>query len=386
MKPLSASLRKFRFRRQSNGAGDKPPPSLFEIPNLIQAMQDQSDKNRQKAIEATELIYDLCDVKHKENRIPMVCSGQWDVLTPLSQCLIHQTGDGRHLACLALNNLSIPIENKRVIASGPASKAVLGALCTVIAEDKEDAYLCFICLMNLSFLDGNIPFLLKFSPMTRPGDKPRSPVDNPRSLLRVLEKYLLRHSAHGPKGDGLRWACGFIKNLTKTQDNAVLVANTDIPKCLVEYIRIGTNNLQPNRWANNSLEDFSLFILLNLSQFSTSKESVLKCNPNVIDVLKPIISKSNGAGLQNLKATMAIAMLGANWDDFPNGGTQALETISKLMSTMVDKHGKNGQYASTGIFDRTTVAKAYQDLQNLQTQHQLHENAVHCIDDMMHFF
>jgi hypothetical protein len=47
----------------------------------------------------------------------MVCSGKcWDVLTPLAKCLTHESGDaGRHLACLAFNNLSTPTENKRVM-------------------------------------------------------------------------------------------------------------------------------------------------------------------------------------------------------------------------------------------------------------------------------
>jgi hypothetical protein len=32
---------------------------------------------------ATKKVYELCDVGHKKNRVPMICSGKWDVLKPL---------------------------------------------------------------------------------------------------------------------------------------------------------------------------------------------------------------------------------------------------------------------------------------------------------------
>merc|ERR1719162_2372075 len=114
---------------------------------------------------------------------------KYDVLTPLAQCLTQESGDGRHLACLALNNLSIPTENKRVMALGPASKDVIGGLCKVIAEDKQESYLCCICLMNLSFLEASITTILEHSPDEN-GQDAGSPLDNPNSLLRVLEKLL----------------------------------------------------------------------------------------------------------------------------------------------------------------------------------------------------
>ena len=53
----------------------------------------------EKSAAATKRIYELCDVGHKQNRVPMVCSGKYDVLTPLAQCLTQESGDGRHLAC-----------------------------------------------------------------------------------------------------------------------------------------------------------------------------------------------------------------------------------------------------------------------------------------------
>ena len=124
------------------------PPHLDDIPDLLVTIQQGKGK---KPVAAIKRICELCDVGHKQNRVPTICSGKYDVLTPLAKCLTHKSGEIRHLACLALNNLSIPTENKRDMALGPAAKAVIGGLCKGIAEDEEREYhLCCICLMNIS--------------------------------------------------------------------------------------------------------------------------------------------------------------------------------------------------------------------------------------------
>ena len=328
------------------------PPTLDDIPELVEQMLNSKGE---KSAAATKRIYELCDVGHKQNRVPMVCSGKYDVLTPLAKCLTQESGDGRHLACLALNNLSIPTENKRVMALGPASKDVIGGLCKVIAEDKQESYLCCICLMNLSFLEASITSILQHSPGTAEGT---SPLDNSDSLLRVLEK-LLTNSPAVPKSgsgksEGVRWACGLIKNLAKSEENAALIGKTDIPKCVVENIR--TTTAPPSRWTSNSLEDFSLFVILNLAQWPVSREALINCG--AVDVIKPIMSEGD---LQGLKATMACAFLGANWVAFPDGGNPAAKAVSELMTNIVEKKGKDGQYAY-GVFKLYTATKAYRDL------------------------
>ena len=330
------------------------PPTLDDIPDLVKTMTEEKGE---KSAAATKRIYELCDVGHKQNRVPMVCSGKWDVLTPLAKCLTQESGDGRHLACLALNNLSIPTENKRVMALGPASKEVIGGLCKVIAEDKQESYLCCICLMNLSFLEASITTILQHSPVDD-GASPVPPLDNPNSLIRVLEK-LLTNSPSAPKSgsgksEGVRWACGLIKNLAKSEENAALFGKTEIPRCVVENIRNTT--APPSRWTSNSLEDFSLFVILNLAQWPVSKEALI--NAGAVDVIKPIMSEGD---LQGLKATMACAFLDARWADFPEGGAPASKSVSELMTNIVEKKGKDGQYAY-GVFKLYTATKAYRDL------------------------
>lgn len=329
------------------------PPTLDDIPQLIETMLNSKGE---KSAAATKRIYELCDVGHKQNRVPMVCSGKYDVLTPLAQCLTQESGDGRHLACLALNNLSIPTENKRVMALGPASEEVIGGLCKVIAEDKQESYLCCICLMNLSFLEASITTILQHSPS--PDGKQLPPLENPSSLLRVLEK-LLTNSPAVPKSgsgksEGVRWACGLIKNLAKSEENAALIGQTEIPKCVVENIRSTT--APPSRWTSNSLEDFSLFVILNLAQWPVSRDALIQVG--AVDVIKNIMAEGD---LQGLKATMACAFLGANWSSFPEGGSPAAKSVSELMTNIVEKKGKDGQYAY-GVFKLYTATKAFRDL------------------------
>jgi len=336
----------------SKGTPSKPP-TLDDIPELIETMLNSKGE---KSAAATKRIYELCDVGHKQNRVPMVCSGKYDVLTPLAKCLTQESGDGRHLACLALNNLSIPTENKRVMALGPASKEVIGGLCKVIAEDKQESYLCCICLMNLSFLEASITTILQHSPS--PSGKEKAPLDNSASLIRVLEK-LLSNSPAAPKtssgkSEGVRWACGLIKNLAKSEENAAIIGKTDIPKCVIENIRAST--APPSRWTSNSLEDFSLFVILNLAQWPGSREALMKAG--AVDVVKPIMAEGD---LQGLKATMACAFLDAPWASFPDGGNPAAKSVSELMTNIVEKKGKDGQYAY-GVFKLYTATKAYADL------------------------
>eukprot|EP00578_Thalassiosira_sp_NH16_P017333 CAMPEP_0181109908 /NCGR_PEP_ID=MMETSP1071-20121207/18427_1 /TAXON_ID=35127 /ORGANISM="Thalassiosira sp., Strain NH16" /LENGTH=564 /DNA_ID=CAMNT_0023193635 /DNA_START=126 /DNA_END=1820 /DNA_ORIENTATION=- len=331
------------------------PPQMDDIPDLLETMTTEKGE---KSAAATKRIYELCDVGHKQNRVPMVCSGKYDVLTPLAQCLTQESGDGRHLACLALNNLSIPTENKRVMALGPSSGAVIGGLCKVISEDKQESYLCCICLMNLSFLEASITTMLQHSPVADGAADPVPPLDNPESLIRILEK-LLKNAPAVPKSgsgksEGVRWACGLIKNLAKSEENAALFGKTDIPKCVVGNIRNTT--APPGRWTSNSLEDFSLFVILNLAQWPVSRQALIESG--AIDVVRPIMAEGD---LQGLKAIMACAFLGAPWTDFPDGGSTAAKSISELMTNIIEKKGKDGQYAY-GVFKLYTATKAYRDL------------------------
>jgi hypothetical protein len=83
------------------------------------------------------------------------------------------------------------------------------------------------------------------------------------------------------KSEGVRWACGLIKNLAKSEENAALLGQTDIPKCVVNNVRNASS--PPSRWTSNSLEDFSLFVILNLAQWPVSRQALI--DAGAVDVV-----------------------------------------------------------------------------------------------------
>ena len=112
----------------------------------------------------------------------------------------------------------------------------------------------------------------------------------------------------------------------------------------------------PGRWTSNSLEDFSLFVALNLAQCDEAKEALLAAG--AIDVIRPLMAEGD---LQGLKATMTCAFLGAPWDAFPDGGLPAARAVAELMTNVTEKKGKDGQYAY-GVFKLHAATRAYRDL------------------------
>jgi len=74
-----------------------------------------------------------------------------------------------------------------------------------------------------------------------------------------------------------------------------------------------------------------------------------------VDAIRPIMHE------QGLKATMSCAFLEADWGDFPENGAPAAKAVSELMTNIVEKKGKDGQYAY-GVFKLYTATKAFRDL------------------------
>ena len=345
---------------QSNAGTDTDTDTLDQVPDFIDTML--SCKGAAPRAAAARRVQVLCDVGHKQNRVPMVCSGKYDVLTPLAKCL-NGRRDERHFAFLALNNLSIPEENKRVMALGPSSKDIIGGLCKNIAKNTQESELCCICLMNISFLEASRKPILQHSP--GPNDSYRNipPLENPGSLLRVIEKLLLTNSPTKPAATStVRWACGLIKNLAKSEENAALIGQTEIPKCIVDFIRASTTCA--SRWASNSLEDFSLFVVLNLSEWPGSSRDALR-RAGATGVIEPIVAAAEGGGpcnntIQGLKAAMICAFLDDGTHRYGSsiGGDAAEKAVTELVTNLRTGRGKEGQYAY-GVFNLRTAMKAY---------------------------
>jgi hypothetical protein len=304
------------------------------------------EEDSEAAIEAANKLYELCDVAHKQNREPMVATGKYDVLNPLADCLLQANEKKLHYVCLTLNNLSVPYENKRVMTLERVAKKLIKNLCVVIASGKKAAYLCLICLMNLAYYAPAEAAIGQFSPKT--GRKKIPPLENPESLLRILQD-LTAHAARGTSD--FRWAFGLLAILAKHPENALLIGLTAIPKAAIENIRL--SNTPPSEWKMNSLEDFSLFLILHLAE--TSPQNL----ETAIDVVEPIMREDTG--IQSLKATMICAFMGVSWSSFPNFGVNATGCISELMANTFERVGKKHSYENN-VFALHTAVKAYGDV------------------------
>jgi hypothetical protein len=324
---------------------------LRDIPRLTKEMLQTDADKKDEATSAAKKLYELSDVAHKANREPMVASGKYDVLHPLTQCLTHQNNDEKlHFVCLALNNLSIPHDNKRVMILERGAKKLIGNLCKIIASGKKDSYLGCIILMNLSYFEPAEAILGQFSPKTTLRGPRLTPLENPDSLLRILQE-LTAHAARGTAD--FRWAFGLLANLSRNIDNALLIGITGITRMAIENISL--SKVDASDWKTNSLEDFSLYLLLHLAE--ASKDGLHA----TLDVVEPIMK--NDSGIQGLKATMICAFLDLPWERFPNYGVIAAGAVSELMGNTFERTGKKRVYNDNDFQLRTAVS-AFASLAN----------------------
>jgi hypothetical protein len=189
--------------------------------------------------------------------------GHFEVVPKLISVISSNTGDCRHLSLLSLNNLSIPLENKKLMTEVECLGIMLPALMNVIASDASESYLACIALMNMSFLESAIVDIACFD-----------------GFLSTIEKLL---QVNKSSSEGTRWACGLLKNLSRSSPGAAVILNSNIPRTVLGLIAKTTVN--SSRWANHSMEDFVLFTILNLSQYA--KPNQLE---GAIEVVKPVVS------------------------------------------------------------------------------------------------
>lgn len=287
---------------------------------------------------AAKSIYELSDVSHKKNRVSIV-RHSWSLVSNIVKCLEISTGDARHLALLALNNLSIPSDNKKTFVQDGHREEILTCLVEVIAKDSAEAYLACICAMNMSFLESSVDSIASFP-----------------NLLPTLET-LLKDGVKAKQGSGksesVRWACGLLKNLSRSKEASVLISQTSILESILQTLK---NPSSASRWSNNSTEDFVLFTVLHLSQF---EDDIVNVSGDVFKKLKapailvPIAKSATGS--HSLKASLALSILrSTSGSDLP---PSAGPDIVNLVNNVLSKRGQEGSY-SAGVFKLSTAVKA----------------------------
>jgi hypothetical protein len=333
--------------KKADKAGTAPPkanrkamemattPRVFtiaDIDELKNMLLDQSDARACKT--AAKALYELSDVSHKKNRTLLVRTCP-SVVNALCSCLLATTGDARHLSLLSLNNLSIPSENKKAFNTEEMRNTLVGALVQVVESDPNESYLACIALMNLSFLEACVADIACY-----PG------------LLPVIEELLkegVRSKAGSGKSEGVRWAAGLLKNLSKNQHAASLIAQTSIVPSLLQTIKSPSGS---SRWSNNSVEDFTLFVMLHLAQHQSHVGDLFD-RAKVVIALAPIAKSV--VGVHSLKATLALGIL----ECAPKSKIPAAagSEVTGLVDNILSKRGKDKEY-SAGVFKLSTATAA----------------------------
>lgn len=275
---------------------DEEDPLDVMIQPLLQDVA--LDRRRSQALQS---LYHLVDFQHKENRyvglpnqrktknhhevtsltldslssrVPLVCRRTdppalktVDVLA--SSCLMQDSpsssGD-RRWACLIINNLAIPLENKAAMVS---NRTLMDALLFVISKNFPETHLCCVCLMNLSYTENaDVPIhnvMLQYR-MSSPSavtpstsdervdedddDVPLSVIlHNPNSLLRIIEtmikdyteilignlaKTYSSRSLVSVQGEAVRWTVGWMRNVTVAYSGCLWLCQTRLPYDMIQ--------------------------------------------------------------------------------------------------------------------------------------------------------
>lgn len=342
----------------------------YNVPELLKGIAAPSHEIR---VVALNKIYELTG-KKQHLRVAMVCTTEWNVVDLLTKCLLNQnpcaSGDdtmnnnARRIACLILNNLSIPYENKAVMIFGPGSTNLIENLVQIIRLRLPETYLACICLTNLSYLDDAIEPILNYSSsaitvcsnskcvtqlpeeefevttrtrLNKLISKRRTTVDmffSPRSstsfnqlnptrgyihsrspslvdsnsLLRTLEsmmqayKPFLISEVVSLERESIRWAMGLLRNLSKRDKHCATIARTNIPYIICDIICDSPHPVA--HWTEDSLEDMSLLVLARLARNDAVKELL-----NNFDTVKAVYQIAGKGGIHATRASSIILSL-----------------------------------------------------------------------------
>jgi len=279
-----------------------------EIQQLLDTIENSSPIPKTRALQK---LHAMTVREDDVNRIPTVCTTQWHVIHVLATCL---AADNIHLnfrrqICLSLINLSVPVENKANMTLGLDRDLLLDNLWQVIHDRKPESYLCCVCLMNLSYFDDAKDTILHYIPTFARSDYERTEflltatkvhvedevcieieqesacleqpcLEQPSSLLRMLERMMEINKAYAKvkeinvETESFRWAVGLLLNMSVCPERCAIIGETKIPQHVLESLRDTQNPIEA--WKEQSLEEMSLLLILNLAKHPESAPNLWK--------------------------------------------------------------------------------------------------------------
>jgi hypothetical protein len=159
------------------------------------------------------------------------------------------------MACLTLNNLSIPAENKSVLLQ---SNLLLKELWRILEELSPETYVACLCLMNLSHHPASHARLLSFS--------------TGKDLLTLLESMMVAFAPHAAtkscaEARALTYATVLLKHVTLNNASACIAqGHPELVRTLLEMIQLWSDSCPLHEWTQDSLGDASLVVIFQLVQ------------------------------------------------------------------------------------------------------------------------
>lgn len=343
------------------------PPSMEYVADYIDTLRTSSDTTTDAAATALRALFTLSENSaQKSNREALVHDAHSAVIPTLLDFLSRSARNSseQYLALLVLNNVSIPAENKRLIAIEANGAHILARLLC----DDVSCHLMAIILVNLTFADADLrrelvspaapiqlvdalSYALLVSTLdpvkmeqlhNRQGGSINP--NYPRELLQNTLDHLqhLEHTHASSVNDQesapqfpetARWCLCALKNLTRPNKDSLAahaVMDAGIVSLLLSIVSTTARRAndgeasslsinEPSTWDANSLQDAALFTLLNLATVQSARQ-YLKEN-DTVHTLSLIADFANNnpntesspqwevEKLQCLKARMALAYL-----------------------------------------------------------------------------
>jgi hypothetical protein len=185
----------------------------------------------------------------------------------------------------------------------------MATLLQTIRNGYPEAYLCCVCLMNLSILEDCKGMIVNYVPPGTTGAW-QSPLENSFSLLRTLEGIMtkfapfLKSTVLSVEGEAIRWAMGLFRNLSTTSQNAVLIAQSKIPSLAARFLQNSPHPLC--KWQKDSLEDHALAFLVQLVNFPESLQLLQRGHKELGGCLEGIV---NLRGIHGMRAGLIVQQL-----------------------------------------------------------------------------
>ena len=278
--PHKQDVRVYNTQERSRVRKNKTPSpveaNIDMLPELVEHLHTSIDTSGETPAKALRMLFSLSESAETENRTKMVRDAELvpELLDFLKRC--ERGSSEQYLALLVLNNISIPSENKRIIALECGGAQIL---CRLLCLDPS-CHLMAIILVNLTFCDAelrkelvtrpnielieSLSFALRVASFTQEEFDIRQPLSVPTDNEQYTPRYLLASVMKEERAldysnttrynhevlidpsqilfpETARWCLSALKNLSRpVKDSAAadLLANSGIVHLIMRFISI----------------------------------------------------------------------------------------------------------------------------------------------------